>query len=74
MKIQVFCFSNGNTAVFDKDGNQITDAQTPWIISIAENLLAAGLDPLDAEITMPNGEHVKFFKTTSGLNWKFMAK
>lgn len=72
MCYQVFCFDNGNTAVFDERGLQLTEVQAPWILAVADALGTAGHNPLDATITLPGGRKAQFFVTPSGLNWRFM--
>lgn len=72
MTYQVFCFDNGNTAVFDEKGQQMTELQLPWILAVADALGSAGRNPLDAKITLPGGRKAEFFVTPSGLNWRFM--
>jgi hypothetical protein len=69
-KYEVFCFASGNLAVY-KDGQQIVKAQEPWILMVAEQLERAGLDPLDALVTLPRGQSARFFRIEGGsLNWE----
>lgn len=69
--ISVYCFPNGNVAVTDESGKQVLEAQEPWILGIASSLEQAGLEPLDARITLPDGRHARFFRTDAGtLNWE----
>lgn len=71
-KVTVLCFPNGNVTVC-KDGEQVPEAQDPWILSVAGNLNKVGIDPLDAEVWLPTGKRAEFFRTSDGgLNWRVL--
>lgn len=72
MKLDILCFPNGNYAVC-ADEKQIPEANGSWLLMIADKLTAEGLDPLQAEITLPNGRQAQFFRTQAGtLNWNIL--
>lgn len=67
--VKVYCSASGSTAVFSK-GEQVAEAQQPWILDIARNIEKAGLDPVDAEVILPDGRKAYFFRTEEELNWR----
>ena len=73
MKITVYWFANGNFAVL-RDDQQVPEAQGSWLLSVAEKLEKAGIDPLEAEINLPDRKHqARFFRTSEGqLNWRIL--
>ena len=70
--IQVYCFDNGNVAVFGPDGKQVLEAQTPWILEVAGNLPKAGLNPLDAEIHLSDNRKAEFFEADGSFSWRIL--
>ena len=78
---EVMFFPNGNTAVFDQDGEQIPELQNPWfrvaIEAIAEaSHTVAGkqggdgqIDWGKVEILLPDGRKAKIFETDESWNW-----
>lgn len=69
-KMEVIYFSNGNTAVFDKNGNQIPELQQGWLKLSVEFIKSKGLDPLKMKFTLPNNDNATLFKTEDGYNWR----
>lgn len=67
---KVIFFSNGNTAVFDEQGEQVPSLQEGWFRLFLDFLKMHGVNPLDAEYTLPNGQKAKPFKTKTGYNWE----
>lgn len=66
-KIAMF-FANGNSAVFH-DHQQVPELQDAWLALFASHLVAHGEDPLDYELTLPDGRAWWYFKTETGYNW-----
>jgi hypothetical protein len=72
----VILFSNGNTAVFDENGEQMGELQKGWLELWCEFMESKGVDPskLTDIKTIVNGEtrYVQPFKTEFGWNCKFV--
>jgi len=68
----IFFFNNGNTAVCDRQGNQMPEAQKSWMVTFLKELEAKGyfIYNEDMEIILPDGQKVEIFNTTNGINWK----
>lgn len=68
----VMLFSNGNTACFDKNGQQIGELQKGWLEIWLEWLESKDVNPLEIEKieTIVNGRNVilKPFRTDNGWN------
>jgi len=71
--IDILFFPNGNTAVFETN-QQIPALQKSWLVLFAEFLESKNIDPSSANITLPNGDKAKLFKTINGYNWKIITK
>jgi len=71
-------FSNGNTAVFDINGEQIPELQKGWLNIWLEWLENKGINPMKiSEIrTVVNGKNclLKPFKTENGWNCKIITE
>lgn len=67
---KVLLFPNGNTAVFDENGEQVPGAQASWILLVANFLKKHEIEPTEAEYTMPDGTKVEVFKVKHGYNWR----
>lgn len=67
---KIIFFDNGNTAVFDENGRQCADLQTPWLLAFVEFLTRMGEDAENFDIILPNGRKAKIFKIDSGYNWR----
>ena len=68
--MKILFFSNGNTAVF-RNGSQVPELQTPWILRYVAWLEEHNIDPLTCEFCMPGGWKVKLFRTSDGQwNWQ----
>lgn len=68
-------FSNGNTAVFDENGEQMGELQKGWLELWCEFMESKGVDPSKIDIkTIVNGRdtNVQPFKTEYGWNCKLM--
>ena len=74
-------FPNGVTAVFDENGEQISELQEPWLLkffefvqdSLVTNAALSGytFDPKDSEIRLPDGKRAAVFDIPNGeLNWR----
>lgn len=71
--MKVIFFDNGNTAVFDEQGNQVPEMQESWLRLFLDYLEAEHReDPVELEITMPGGKRAKVFRTPNGLNWEIL--
>ena len=59
----IIFFQNGNTAVFDKGGEQISELQKGWLLMFIEFLQSRNVkvENID-EILLPNGRKVKYLK------------
>lgn len=68
---EVMFFPNGNTAVFNKKGDQIPALQKSWLMLFVEFLESKGADPEKANYRMPDGRVASLVKVDSGWNWKF---
>lgn len=70
--MDIYFYSNGNTGVFDVDGEQIPELQRSYILMFAKFLEDDyGIDPLKLTFTMPNNKKARLFSTKSGYNWRF---
>jgi len=65
----VIFFPNGNTAAVDHDGNQMPQLQEAWFRLYVKFLVENGVDPLTIDFQMPQGYHIRAFKTEDGYNW-----
>ena len=70
--MNVYAFSNGNTAVCGDDGQQIAELQESWLLAIVDRLGAAGYDPRCARYYLPGNVRAKVFATNDGLNWQIV--
>jgi len=70
MKIKVFCYPNGSTAVSDSRG-QLTELQEPWILLLAEFLKSKSVDLKDVVFETSAGVF-EVFESSNGLNWRRM--
>lgn len=70
--MEVAFFANGNTAVFDDNGDQIPKLQKSWLLIFAEFLKEKGFDPLEIKFSMPNGGYAELFEIPDGYNWRFL--
>jgi hypothetical protein len=66
---KVVFFPNGQTAVFDEQGQQMPELQRSWLKLFADFLDDHDEDPTEFEFTMPDGRVVKVLETESGWNW-----
>lgn len=57
--VNVMFFDNGNTAAFDKDGQQIPELQVPWLLMFTEFLQAHGFEPSRIKFEMPHGREAR---------------
>ena len=69
-EIEVFLFGDGNMSVL-RDGEQVPEAQKPWIILSAEHLKSVGIDPTNSKIYSSDGQ-IEIFETPTGYNWKII--
>lgn len=67
--MKVMFFNNGNTMVFDNQGQQVEECQEPWLRLYADFLASKDIDPTKVSFEMPNGRSVKVIKTDIGYNW-----
>lgn len=58
--IKVIFFPNGNTAAF-KDGRQMPELQESWFLLYAHLVAAMGIDVLEIDFTMPDGNKLEIF-------------
>lgn len=63
----VMFFRNGNAAVCDEHGQQVTTQQEPWLLVYLKYL---GVDPVGVDIRMPDGKQAEVFVTDEGFNWR----
>lgn len=73
--MEILFFSNGNTAVFDKQTKeQVTDLQEGWLNLFCEFLESKGFSPAeieDCQFTLPDGMKIRVRKTPLGdYNWR----
>jgi len=59
----IMFFQNGNTAVFDKNGEQVPELQKGWLLMFIEFLQSKNIkvENID-EIILPTGGKVKYLK------------
>ncbi len=70
MKVKtVLFFHNGNTAVFDRHGEQIPELQKSWFLMFVRFLKENGIDPLGLEFRLPNNSTAELFEIPDGYNW-----
>lgn len=71
--VKAIMFGNGNTACFDKHGQQIGELQKSWLQLYCELLEKNGFDPTEVEFDLPMG-NAKVFKCEDGnetwYNWQ----
>lgn len=72
--MNVYHFSNGNTVIFDDNGEQMPELQESWFKIFLDSLESKGIDPTTMNFIMPRGEIVEPFKTEHDWNWKLMSK
>jgi len=67
----IMFFSNGVTAVFNAEGNQMLELQEPWAVIFAKFLESKGIDPVGINLKFQGSfESTEFFRTEEGaLNW-----
>jgi len=71
MKIKsVVFFPNGNSIVFDKDGEQISELQKSWFRLFIKHLDKHKADYENAEILMPDGRKANIINFEGGWNWE----
>lgn len=70
MKRIVF-FVNGNVGVTLNGRDQEPELQRGWAELYAEFLEGKGQNPVDFELTFPDGATGRFFKTEDGYNWEY---
>jgi len=64
-------FKNGNTAVFDTNGKQISSLQKSWLLMFIEFLQSKGVRVEKIEdITMPDGRQARYSKKYH--NWEIL--
>lgn len=72
----VMFFSNGNTAVFDAEGNQIPSLQNSWLLLFMKFLQSNSTEPIDfdkTEIVLPDIHCARVFKLENGeMNWEVL--
>lgn len=68
---EIILFANGNTIVFDEDGEQIGEAQCSWLRLYIEFLVSKGVNPDGMKMLMPNNREVSIHMTKQGYNWSF---
>lgn len=68
--MKVILFPNGHVAVFDERGDQVPEAQRPWLLDVANRLASLGYDPTLASYLLPDGRTARVFTTESGFNWE----
>ncbi len=74
--MKVTFYSNGNTVVFDEDGQQAAEYQEPWILLFANFLKEKGIDPLATTFIMPSGRSARIISATHEdkeyFNWEIL--
>ena len=71
--MEVFFFDNGNTAVFDENGDQMSDLQRSYIVMFAEFLKTKGFDPTKISYLLPNDKKAQLFSIKGDTyNWRFV--
>lgn len=59
--VKLMFFDNGNTAVFNEQGEQIPELQQPWIRIFMRWLQSEGVEPGELKnITMPGGKRAEW--------------
>lgn len=71
--VDVFFFNNGNSAIFDSAGQQITELQEPWLLLFVAHLESKGVDPAQIKFLMPDGKHAKLLRTSDN-RWNWATK
>lgn len=67
----IMFFPNGNTAVFDKNGEQIGELQRSWLLLYVDFLIEQGIEPDGLVVELPHGK-ARIFKIEEGYNWEFV--
>jgi hypothetical protein len=68
-RTEVQFFNNGNTAVIDYNGGQVSELQKSWLLFYVDFLVEQGIDPTEVNFSMPCGGYAIVVKTKSGYNW-----
>lgn len=68
-KAKVYFFPNGNTAVLINE-KQSSEHQRSWFLKYVNFLKRKGIDVLNSEYILPNGDKAELFKIKNGYNWK----
>lgn len=64
-------FNNGNTMFFNDKGEQVPELQQSWFLMYIKFLVKQGIDPINVEYEMPDGQKPEPFKTEDSYNWRF---
>jgi hypothetical protein len=65
----IMFFANGNTAVFDNNGQQMPELQNSWMEKFLLDLAIKGYYIWNMEIILPDGKKAIIFNTENGINW-----
>ncbi|KKM90372.1 hypothetical protein LCGC14_1239380 [marine sediment metagenome] len=68
-QLKVYLFSNGNSAVFGDNDEQVAEFQTSWLLLFVQHLVNQGVNPLDVTYHMPDGRKASLFEIEDGYNW-----
>ena len=67
----ILFFSNGNTAAFNKNGEQIPELQYPWIKLYFDFLKSKGIEDIHfIQFELPNGRKAKYLPEYD--NWEIV--
>ncbi len=70
--VKVIFFENGNCIVF-KDGEQVPELQTPYVIEHAKRAKELGYDPTQFDYQMADGRHAEVFEIEGGFNYQITS-
>ena len=70
MKVKnIMFFANGNSTVFDENGEQIGELQKSWFKLFIKHLDENNADYDEAEILMPDGKKAEIIRFVNDWNW-----
>lgn len=65
---KVLFFPDGGAAAFDSHGEQVAEAQRPWLLLFVDHLRSIGVDPSTVEFEFPSGRKGRYLEEHD--NWE----
>jgi hypothetical protein len=76
--MKIIFLSDGLSMAFDENGEQVSEAQKPWLLVYIEHLVSQGIDPTKQIIALPDGRQATILKSEDEdgeviYNWTISA-